>query len=83
MTYVSTACMPVAQVTSARNKLTMCCHPDKACLPGNSFVVKLEGVGALMGDAALQVWPTLLQCTITSDLSGLDSVHNSTCGWRC
>ena len=36
----------------------MLCHPDKACLPGNSFVGELEGVGALMGDPALEVWPT-------------------------
>jgi len=47
-----------AQVTSARNKLTVACHPDKACLPGNSFVVQLEGVGPLMGKPALEVWPT-------------------------
>ncbi|KAA6416785.1 MAG: hypothetical protein FRX49_13235 [Trebouxia sp. A1-2] len=42
------------QVSSARNKLTVACHPDKACLPGNSFVAELEGVGALVGDVALQ-----------------------------
>ena len=36
----------------------MLCHPDKACLPGNSFVAELEGVVPLMGDPALEVCPT-------------------------
>jgi hypothetical protein len=45
----------IEQVNAARAKLVCFCHPDKACLPKNSFVTKLEGVGALMGPQALQV----------------------------
>jgi hypothetical protein len=58
MTCPNTACVPVAMVNSARNKLTVWCHPDKACLPANSFLAELEGVGVLMGVPALEVWPT-------------------------
>ncbi|KAA6422315.1 MAG: hypothetical protein FRX49_07785 [Trebouxia sp. A1-2] len=56
------------QVNSARNKLTVCCHPDKACLPGNSFVAELEGVGALMGDVALQAMERLQGARLTISL---------------
>ncbi|KAL0042394.1 hypothetical protein WJX77_011151 [Trebouxia sp. C0004] len=56
------------QVTSARNKLTVCCHPDKACLPGNSFVAELEGVGALMGDSALKAMERLQGAKLTISL---------------
>ncbi len=45
----------IEQVNAARAKLVCFCHPDKACLPKNSFVTALEGVGALMGPQALQV----------------------------
>jgi len=42
-------------VSTARAKLVSFCHPDKACLPKNSFVTKLEGVGTLMGPQARKV----------------------------
>ena len=44
----------IEQVNAARAKLVCLCHPDKACLPKNSFVTKLEGV-ALMGPQAQEV----------------------------
>ncbi|KAL0030445.1 hypothetical protein WJX79_005663 [Trebouxia sp. C0005] len=56
------------QVSSARNKLTVACHPDKACLPGNSFVAELEGVGALVGDVALQAMERLQGARLTISL---------------
>lgn len=49
----------IEQVNRARAKLVCFCHPDKACLPKNSFVTKLEGVGALTGP---QAWEVCLPC---------------------
>ena len=42
-------------------------------------MAELEGVGALMGDPALKVWPNLCYSAQSCNLmrSGLDAVHNS------
>ena len=57
-----------AQVMRAAKPLLLLCHSDKACLPGNSFVRELEGVGALVGKTHLEVCPAvcLASCDTTT-----------------